>query len=153
MGRALQDAALGIRPGSGAAIVPPMPGELPDGEADATIVARRPSDATVVSSRARATPAPATVKAREPRPGPERRASGAQPTRRPPSPDRPIGERERTRLIVLAAGLVVVAILAAVLIISLNGGSSHNLTLEQNWSSHATTAVQQLQQVVNNNQQ
>ncbi len=45
MGRALEDGARGIRPGSGVAIVPPLPGELTDEETEATVITRRGSDA------------------------------------------------------------------------------------------------------------
>jgi len=154
MGRALEDGARGVRPGSGVAIVPPLPGQLPDEETEATVVARRGSDATVVARPAGASRAPTAVKAREPRPGPQRRpASGAGSGHQPPSPNRRLGQRERTRLLVLAAALALVAIVAVVLIISLNGGSHHNLNLRGHWSTNALQAAQQLQQVVADNQQ
>jgi serine/threonine protein kinase len=153
MGRALQDGARGIRPGSGTAIVPPLPGELPDEETGETMIAGAQSDATVVSHRG-AAPRAAAVKAREPRPGPPpRRQAGAPAGGRPPSPERATGSRERTRLLVLLAGLLVIAVIVVVLIVSLNGGSNHTLNLQQTWSQNANSAAQQLQQVVNNNQQ
>ncbi len=154
MGRALEDGARGIRPGSGVAIVPPLPGELPDDETEATVITRRGSDATVVAGQPGASRAPTAVKAREPRPGPQRRpASGPASGRQPPSPNRRLGQRERTRLLVLAAALALLAVVAVVLIISLSGGSHHNLSLRGHWSSNALNAAQQLQQVVSANQQ
>jgi serine/threonine-protein kinase len=155
MGRALADGANGIRPGSGAAIVPPLPGESIDEETDATAVARRPAATTVMAARGGAAREAGAVKQRAPRAGPERRpvsTDGSPPGRPPGPPGRP-GQRERTRLIVLLATLAVIAVVAVVLIVSLSGSSSHTLTLQNGWSQNATTAAQQLQQVVNNNQQ
>jgi len=164
MGKALQDGARGIRPGSGAAIVPPLPGEPLDPslrgtgeETDATVVARAGGEATAVARRPDATRvAAAQVKPREPRQGPPRRPVEGErraPSRRPPAPPHQAGRRENARLLALLAGIVVLVVIAAVLILSLNGGSGHSLTLQKTWSPNASQAVQELQNVVVNNQQ
>ncbi|MGD0196767.1 MAG: serine/threonine-protein kinase [Solirubrobacteraceae bacterium] len=157
MGRALQDGARGIRPGSGAAIVPPMPGELLDEDTGETVIARRGGDATVVAARGDATRVAGAIKAREPRPGPPRRPATAarQPQgRRPPSPDRADGRRENARLLALLTAIAIVVAIAAVLILSLGNNGSKNPTLQTPpWSTNASQAAQQMQYVVSNNAQ
>jgi serine/threonine-protein kinase len=159
MGRALEDGARGIRPGSGRAIVPPLPGELHD-ETEVTVISGRGHDATVVA-RGDATRVVQSVRPREPRPGPPRRPEGErrppsrqQGGRRPPPPpasDRP--PHDNARLFALLAGIVAVVVIAVVIIISL-GGSSGNVTIPYPQYSHnAPTAVQQMQTTVDDNQQ
>jgi serine/threonine-protein kinase len=159
MGRALEDGARGVRPGAGAAIVPPLPGE-PREETAATVIAGRGREATVVAG-AQATSVAQPVRQRQPRAGLpadelERRPPVRTSVRRPPparSPERP--PHDNARLLALLAGIVVVVVLAAVVILSLNGGSSGGgVTLQSGPFSHnASNAVQQMQQLVNENQQ
>ncbi len=158
MGRALEDGARGVRPGSGAAIVPPLPGEFVE-ETAATAISGRGRDPTVVAgARPDATRVAAAVKAREPRPGPtrdvvERRAPtrGQQGRRsQPPTPER---THDNRRLIALLAGIAVVAVVAAVIILSLGGGGNNSLTLQSSFSTNAVQATQQMQNVVTDNQQ
>jgi serine/threonine-protein kinase len=141
MGRALEDGAKGIPPGAGAAIVPPLPG-----------AAGAPT--TVLSSGETTRISPA-VAARAPRVGPPRQqpvhphSPQGESARRQPGTERP--GTDTRRLIAVLAGIVAVVVVAAVLILSLGGGGG--VSLQQNWSSNAPTAVQQMQSLVANNQQ
>jgi serine/threonine-protein kinase len=154
MGRALEDGARGVRPGSGAAIVPPLPGELRD-ETEATVISSRGRDVTAVAGPD-ATRVSGAVRAREPRQGPPRDAESRLPARapqgrRPPIP--PDRAHDNRRLVALLAGIAVVVIAAAVIILSLGGGSSNAPTLQPSFSSNALQATQQMQTVVSDNQQ
>jgi serine/threonine-protein kinase len=146
MGRAIEEGARGIRPGTGSAIVPPLPGAA--AEAPATVVAH--SQETVV--------VPA-VRQRQPRVGPPRQdilpaQSPRAPVRRQPAPrPSPTQRSDTPRLIAILAAIVVVVVVAAILITSL-GGSGSSLTLQTTpFSPNASEAVQQMQSVVTNNQQ
>jgi hypothetical protein len=55
-------------------------------------------------------------------------------------------------VLAVIAGIVVVAVIAAVLILSLGGGGN-SVSLQHGWSSSAPTAVEQMQSLVANNQQ
>jgi serine/threonine protein kinase len=155
MGRALEDGARGIRPGSGAAIVPPISGELRD-ETEETAVSRRPDAKTTVAradpGATRVTPA---VRQREPRPAPEREVERRQPSRppqrRPPTPSS--RTYDNRRLVAMLAGIVVVVVIAAVVILSLSGGSSTVTGLQGSYSTNASQAASQMQNVVTNNTQ
>jgi eukaryotic-like serine/threonine-protein kinase len=154
MGRALEDGARGVRPGSGAAIVPPLPGELRD-ETEATVISSRGRDVTAVAGPD-ATRVSGAVRAREPRQGPPRDAESRPPARapqgrRPPIP--PDRTHDNRRLVALLAGIAVAVVAAAVIILSLGGGSSNTPTLQPSFSSNALQATQQMQTVVNDNQQ
>jgi serine/threonine-protein kinase len=158
MGRALEDGARGIRPGAGAAIVPPLPGDLGD-DTDATVVAGRGRSATAAAAGA-TTRISRPREPREPRVPPPRREAARRPPqrpqhgRRPPPP--PQGERpphDNARLFAVLAGIVAVVVVAVVIILSL-GGSSGTVSLPFSHYSHdAQTAVQQMQQTVDDNQQ
>jgi serine/threonine-protein kinase len=151
MGRALEDGARGIRPGSGAAIVPPLPGELAD-ETAATTVSGSGREPTVVAG-AGATRVAETVRPRSPRPpqeGERRPPVRAQQGRRPPTPD---STHDNRRLVALLVALLVVVGAAAVIILSLSSGSGNTLTLVHGFSHNAAVAVQEMQNVVTENQQ
>jgi serine/threonine-protein kinase len=141
MGRALEDGAKGIPPGAGAAIVPPLPG-----------AAGAPTTVLSGGETTRISPA---VAARAPRVGPPRQqpvhahSPQGESARRQPGIGRP--RTDTRRLIAVLAGIVAVVVVAAVLILSLGGGGG--VSLQQNWSSNAPTAVQQMQSLVANNQQ
>jgi hypothetical protein len=95
------------------------------------------------------------VAARAPRVGPPRQqpvhphSPQGESARRQPGTERP--GTDTRRLIAVLAGIVAVVVVAAVLILSLGGGGG--VSLQQNWSSNAPTAVQQMQSLVANNQQ
>jgi serine/threonine-protein kinase len=144
MGRALEDGAKGIAPGSGSAIVPPLPGASPP----TTVSPGR--DQTRVE---RAVP-------RAPRQGPPRR----EPARREPSHGQSAGRKaparpsapapnETTRLIAVLAGIVAVVVIAVVIILSFGAGANNTLHLQHGFSSNATNAIDQMQNLVDNNQQ
>jgi serine/threonine-protein kinase len=158
MGRALEDGARGIRPGSGRAIVPPLPGELGE-ETDATVIAGRGRGATTVADPD-ATRVAGAVRPRQPRPAPvrgdvERRPAARPPQGRrptPPKPDRP--PHDNARLLALLAGIAVVVVIAVVVILSIGGGGKTSVNLPfSHYSNNATTATQQMQQTVSDNQQ
>jgi hypothetical protein len=134
--------------------VPPLPGELTD-ETEATVVAARGRDATVVT-RGDATRVSATVRPREPRVAPPRQEA-VQRRPRPPAPspgDRP--PHDNARLLALLAGIVAVVVIAAVIIISLGGGGGGKGSVSlpfKHYSTNAQTAVGQMQQTVDANQQ
>jgi serine/threonine-protein kinase len=158
MGRALEDGARGVRPGAGAAIVPPLPGELVD-ETDVTVVAERGRDATAVAG-GESTRIVAAVRPREPRVGPARSDPDRRPAQRPPQRRRPVPptdrpSRDNTRLFALLAGIVAAIVIAAVIIISLGGGNSHGSVSipYQRYSHNAATAAQQMSTTVEDNQQ
>jgi serine/threonine protein kinase len=143
MGRALADGAKGIAPGSGSAIVPPLPGALP-----ATTVSKGKDETRVVQTVPRA-----------PRQGPRRQPSQPAPARSqstgrqlaPRSPASP--PNETTRVIAVLAGIVAVVVIAVVIILSFGGGADNTLRLQPGFSTNAPTAIDQMQNVVDNNQQ
>jgi eukaryotic-like serine/threonine-protein kinase len=144
MGRALADGAKGIAPGSGSAIVPPLPGAGP-----VTTVSSGKDETRVV----RAVP-------REPRQGPPRREPArVTPNRNPaggrqPAPQRPASPpNETTRLIAVLAGIIAVVVIAVVIILSFGGGADNTLRLQPGFSSNAPNAIDQMQNLVDNNQQ
>ena len=147
MGRAIQEGARGIRPGTGSAIVPPLPGAAV--QAPPTVVARGVGETSVVPA----------VRQRQPRVGPPRYdvTPGATPRpagRRGPAPRPPAAQQNETlRLVGILAAIVAVVVIAALLITSL-GSSGGTLTLQTGpWSHDTTEVVQQLQTDVANNQQ
>jgi len=158
MGRALEDGARGVRPGAGAAIVPPLPGELAD-ETDVTVVAERRREAAAVAG-GESTRIVQVARPREPRVGPprseldRRTAQRPQQRRRPPQPAEP-APRDNRRLFALLGGIVAAVVIAAVIIISLNsggGGGSVSIPYQQ-YSQNAAKAAQQMQTTVEDNQQ
>jgi len=158
MGRALEDGARGIRPGAGAAIVPPLPGELVD-ETDVTVVAERRREAAVVAGGESTRIVPA-VRPREPRVGPTRAELERRAAQRPQQRRRPIqaderAPRDNTRLFALLGGIVAAIVIAAVIIISLGGsGGSGSVSIPyQQYSQNAAKAAQQMQTTVEDNQQ
>jgi serine/threonine protein kinase len=158
MGRALEDGARGIRPGAGAAIVPPLPGELVD-ETDVTVVAERRREAAVVAGGESTRIVPA-VRPREPRVGPTRAELERRAAQRPQQRRRPIqaderAPRDNTRLFALLGGIVAAIVIAAVIIISLGGsGGSGSVSIPyQQYSQNAAKAAQQMQTTVEANQQ
>jgi serine/threonine protein kinase len=150
MGRALEDGSRGVRPGSGRAIVPPLPGV---DETEATVISGRGRQPTV-SLGAHETRISPAVKAREPRVGPPRQEAARRGSRSPAVPqptDRP--PHDNARLFALLAGIVAVVAIAVVLIISL-GGSNGSVSIPfKTYSHNASTAVTQMQQTVDDNQQ
>jgi hypothetical protein len=148
----------GVRPGSGAAIVPPLPGELAD-ETDETVVAERGREAAVAAGAESTRIVPA-VRPREPRVGPPRSEIDRRPAQRPAQRRRPTppGERpphDNARLFALLAGIVAAVVIAAVIIISLGGGGNNgkvSITYQQ-YSHNAAKAAQEMQTTVEDNQQ
>ncbi|HUB76450.1 MAG TPA: protein kinase [Solirubrobacteraceae bacterium] len=157
MGRALEDGARGVRPGAGAAIVPPQPGEARD-DTDETMVVPRPGETTTVAARdPHATRVTPPVRAREPRPAArevERRQPRQPQGRRPPAPTAASDRTyEHRRLVALLAGIAAVVVIAAIVIISLSGGSGNVTGLPASYSPNAGQAAQQMQGVVSDNTQ
>ncbi|MGA2470124.1 MAG: protein kinase [Solirubrobacteraceae bacterium] len=147
MGRAIEEGARGIRPGTGSAIVPPLPGAAP--EAPPTVVSR--------SQETHVVPA---VRQRQPRVGPPRHdvvgpVGARNPAHRQPAPRPPAQQPNDTaRLIGVLAAIVVTVVVVAIIIVSLQGNSSSSLTLQQGgFSTNASQAINQLQSVVSDNQQ
>jgi serine/threonine-protein kinase len=125
MGRAIDEGARGIAPGSGTAIVPPAVSA-----SAATRVVER-------DERSRA----AAVTPRQPRPG--------QP-RREPAPETAAPPVRARRIAALVAAAVLIAAVVVVIALSLQGSGSVQLQ-HGAWSGHFSTALQQLTNLIDSN--
>jgi serine/threonine-protein kinase len=148
MGRGLSEAARGIPPGAGTAVVPPTHGAAALlGEQETAIVGdertraigapggRRPGGATVVTPR-------------QPRPGAPRRSAREEQEEQARQPQRRASPN--TRLAVIAIGLLVIA--AAVIAIVLALQSSTHVQLQPSFGHSTQTVVSQLTQLIQSNQ-
>jgi len=129
MARALEEAARGIPPGSGTAIVPPAGATAPTGAP--TMVST--GDRTRVS---------AGVSARQPRPGQPRREPAPEPE---PSPVR------NRRIAAALIAVVLVAIVAVVVALSLQSNGTVQLQHPGTFSRSFPGALQQLTNLINSN--
>ena len=160
MSRAIEEAARGIAPGSGTAVVPPTRngattargvshGSDDDRDRTRRIDRARPStdDLTSVGGESRTRVAtrdgsrPAGVQQRQPRPGAPRRTPPPQPQKR----KAPVG-----RVAAVVIGLLVVV--AAIVAIVLSLQTSTAIHLQNNFGNDTTTLVNQLSTLISNNQ-
>ncbi len=127
MARGLQEGARGIAPGSGTAIVPPLP--------------RAPQTAqTTVSGDDRTRVA--SVAPRQPRTGQPRREPAAEPA---PAPN------QRRRLAAALIALALVVIVVVVVVLSLHSNGTVQLQHPGTFSKNFGTALQQLTTLITNN--
>src|SRR5579871_1571561 len=139
MGRAIEEAARGIDPGAGTAIVP----RVRRGGGDTTVLLDEPDDRTRRVETAEREPGTrvAVVTPRSPRPGAPRRAA--------PPPVAPTPTR-RGRLVALAVGLLVVAAAIVAIVVAL--GSSGGVRLQHgSYSRDPQTLIVQLSQLIADN--